>query len=463
MSARKKKLFKGQAAINIIAMIILIFNFSFLYDNSRINFYDSKAADLFFNSDLENCDCIFLSQNISFSAAEDTYSLELYKSDLLEMYHSNPVVDKVYGFDKANSVYNKSLIELYTAYPETYDLINSELSEGKWFADSEEPVDYPNAVVCGQIFRNVNIGDIITLNSYYYDTYEFESSEDIIGNMKVRVIGKIQYPYYSPDFVSPFGTNDAYAKFSSSASVFLLHDQKTVSALKKASFRADPAYTLVYVNYKTDDEKSISDFRDFINNLYVSDSAPYDNISPVSKFTKPDYKFSQPYLIGNIFYPFNLGHVFLGCILISGVIIFTIRKKSVNSNVQNNLSLSGITANILMLSTIPIIINSLLYIISHLSKLAYDNIIDIKYIAEYFSSEYTIFIGISVFIFWVMVNLLSMIVPVIKLNSLKNSNKKTIDSYTYRPPEYYTEYESRDFEQSKNTSAPSDSTNSNKQ
>ena len=99
------------------------------------------------------------------------------------------IVDNWNGAIKYKNYKSYISAELYT--DEMANAFSKLLSEGCWFKDAEVS-NIPNVILSGPIFNNISVGDDITVKLV-----------DIKDNkipQRVHVIGKYDFPWFSPSF-----------------------------------------------------------------------------------------------------------------------------------------------------------------------------------------------------------------------------------------------------------------------
>ncbi len=463
-TAKKNSLFISSAVISIILLSIFFFKELSFFDDTYNNVNGFQISH---DPAIVQSDCVALSRNLSYQMSElDDKHLYYYASDLLESYKEHQSIENVFGFDLAEASYYNNSFELKTAYPETYDLIRTDQIEGQWFSGHESSGEYPEAVVCGMIFNDVSIGDTIEIESRGADPREriteLESPEDVEefiqadqydkprGRMTVKVIGKLLLPYYSIDFRERFSDESAYARYTNSPCIYLLHNDVTVSAMKRSNFDLYPQNSFIYVTYKTGSEEEKETFKNYITSMgYRAYNLEYSNIVHTSSFIKSSSDNSQYYLLNSLIYPVNIGFLALSCIISAIFIIVTIQIYTNYSNYDNEAKNSAVSIikSVIAVSVISAVIGGLLFLITYSSRYCMKSGFQpIIYFSELMKSTYFLNSIIFLLVYFIILCSFSCIATIIKFKSLKNSIEETKESYTYRQPEYYSEYNERSFE-----------------
>ena len=88
------------------------------------------------------------------------------------------------------------------------------LTEGKWFEHSEESEVYVEAILSGAIFNDISVGSEIDLLIPNTDTI-----------IPVKAVGKIDYPWYAPDY-NTISEDISADKFLVQANVVIIEDNK---------------------------------------------------------------------------------------------------------------------------------------------------------------------------------------------------------------------------------------------
>ena len=196
--------------------------------------------------------------------AIDTESLEKTYSESLEddVYHQIeqlPVVDKVYRYDTASSRYDGSDVSLFFSDEDTARVWNYELSDGCWFWKTKQTSEYPNAVVCGSIFKNVKTNSDIEI-TYLKKRY------------KIHVIGKVAAPYRTVDF-----TGNYISGLTNENRIFFLDNKMNYNTFG-ASIKLNP--TAAFVKYKDSASSDDIDECRYFYRDYIYDKLNMEMLDP---------------------------------------------------------------------------------------------------------------------------------------------------------------------------------------
>ncbi len=202
---------------------------------------------------------------------DGSYGLEVFNkvyrklvdSDVYGQIEEFPAVDDVYSYtvcETGYNLYNDVSFKMLCAEKATYQLFDYSLSNGNWFWDTTESSIYPNVVLCGTLFENVDVGnDIdITLNNKHY---------------MVHVIGKVAAPYRVIRFDS--SERHTYESLETTGNtIFVLNDKKTVNYFgEQILYYPDDAIVV----YKSDaTEKEIADCRAFYESYFTNENSYFD-------------------------------------------------------------------------------------------------------------------------------------------------------------------------------------------
>lgn len=425
---------------------------------SACDIYTVYGNNLVYQQDILRSDCVAQSYNIWRNGMQYSKRKDYYNTDQLETYKTNELVDKVYGFDTALGKYHGKFIRIYTAYPETYNLLASCVQAETWFDGAPADDTYPAAVVCGADFHDVNTGDIITFNGYRNELQptgdgRLEEVSETLEPVSVRVAGKIGYPYLAPDFSYPFSDKSPHIHFTGRPVIYLLHDDKTVSALSSAGLSMRPENNFFYVTYHQSKTDQIPAFRDSVvlMTTYGDDPPEYQNIAPTATYLTTSGRPAHSFFVEIITNRHVLSAIFLSWVLISVIVFSIIRKKIHSIGTTTPListSLPAIIRYILLMSTIPVVIACLNFILA-----AHIRYPDVSF-SDWFSSSYALSIMGLLLLVWVFLSTTTLIVPILQYKHLKKFVRLSTESYTYKPVDTYSGYEQRDFEVADNS--PSD-------
>lgn len=189
-----------------------------------------------------------------------------------------PAVKDVYSYTVSTGgvSYNHTDFQIICADEPTYKVCDYPLSSGNWFWNTEESSKYPNVVLCGSIFENVDIGSDIEI-AFYYQPH------------KVHVIGKVAAPYYITRFLEPSNSLDYMNN-----TILVLKDDKTVDYFgKQILSHPDPAL-VVYKDSATDEE--IEQCREFYESFFTTENPylPFDADEIIDMIELYDYKAYDP-------------------------------------------------------------------------------------------------------------------------------------------------------------------------
>lgn len=116
--------------------------------------------------------------------------------EIVETAESDPSTLGVAGFVEVGCLYSDNLDSVSLEYTNdfTAEVFKPNISEGCWINECEEG-EYPNVVVSGEIFKDVSVGDNITVCGR-------EIKE---GGQMLHVVGKVASPYYEIKFQGSCG------------------------------------------------------------------------------------------------------------------------------------------------------------------------------------------------------------------------------------------------------------------
>lgn len=253
--------------------------------------YNNESMKLFQGEDIEHSDYVCIFDNFidylyekdsvenTDAETDDKEFTEKYNKEFQKMLDQNiyeqikafPAVSNVYYYniELFAMKYNNTETDMYFADIDTYNRFPYKLSEGQWFQHSESSGEYPDAIVCGPNFSNVNVGDNIEIN--YYNHTE---------KQKIHVIGKVAAPYKTMDMKGDFAKSLSYTN-----KVFMLTEQKNIDMFGE-TIKRNP--TSAIVTYKQDAaEEQIEACRKFYNSFYNDlDTFTIDCFTPSSEILK---------------------------------------------------------------------------------------------------------------------------------------------------------------------------------
>ena len=427
--------FDFRAVIFPVLLFAAIFGcISVVLFNSGVSFRKKQLYQFIHSPLLSDTECISLSNDLY--GHHSGVSESLYTSDLLEMYHEDEAVDKVYGFDIEDALYNNESVLIHTGYPEAFDLIRCDLAEGSWFNGSSSD-GYPDAVVCGDIFNNCEVGDLININPYSPGNHD--ESINQYGSITVRIIGKYQFPYDTFNFSQHISEEAYYLPYNTEPVIYLQHTTETVSLLNLSNFTVSPYDSFVYVKYKNKNSAEATKFRDKISSLRptTADYSDHHLITPVSDLVKTQNSDFLPFFISNLLDPLNIFTLAVTVILVTLNTMFRYRKRSA--------SLSQIIRTQLIITSVTSLLAWLQFFLYTHGRHC-RTIPSPSTLGSILTSSYSLTILFYLLLFFLTVNLLSLIFPIRKIKQFNASKQLTQESYTRKEPEYFEEYEERDFE-----------------
>lgn len=417
----------------ILLTILVYINFFIMYS------YEVKkqSDNAIYNSDLIGCDEIILSENIFDSYSSGNAKATKYMLyDLLEVMKEMDPVRKVYGFDSSIARFSENEVEVWTGYPETYELMAKamKLQSGSWFSEEDDKI---YCVVCGDYFAEYNVGDTLYLRA----------EDNLIGDstgsiFTCTIAGKVQYPYYYAGFSMQSDTPSDIIYMRTGNAVFLKHDKNTVTEMESSGFLLAPGMEPMYVKYRDDaTQDEIDTFRKKINQFYWDERYDAENIIPKTDLLekKGDPADNLSFMRDKIFIS-----VFILIITISSLFTITmIRSASADykPKVKESATVFSMIMTIIHFATFPNIIGFIVMIYTESncalpSRYMTENIKHEMLISDRFFELVLYFI-----LTWILMILLSSIAPTIMLHNSYKSMGKTSEAYTYRPPEYYTGYQ----------------------
>lgn len=116
---------------------------------------------------------------------------------IVETAEADPSTLGVAGFVEVGCLYSDNLDPASLKYTNdfTAEVFKPNISEGYWINECEEG-EYPNVVVSGEIFKDVSVGDNITVCGR-------EIKE---GGQTLHVVGRVASPYYEIEFRCNYGS-----------------------------------------------------------------------------------------------------------------------------------------------------------------------------------------------------------------------------------------------------------------
>ena len=177
------------------------------------------------------------------------------------------IVDNWNGAIKYKDYKSYISAELYT--DEMADAFSKLLSEGCWFKDAEAS-DIPNVILSGPIFNDISVGDDITVKLV-------DSNKDSKIPQRVHVIGKYDFPWFSPFFTvggDKVSTSDFFGQ--KNTVIFDRNDKKIMKLQEKHRLFASQEmfYFVMYDENCTEEQKQ--EVRDYMNT--VGTYSTYDDL-----------------------------------------------------------------------------------------------------------------------------------------------------------------------------------------
>ncbi len=454
----------------IISAVLITIIFCTIFENGNKLFSENYSKRMILGSDLSQTDCIALSHNmdeckLSIIQEELKHNEQniknnkkpepsFFDNDLLETYKNSSVMDKVYGFDVCEAMYNENSVVLYTAYPETYELIRSGYQEETWFSNTDPDDKYPAAVLCGADFENVRIGDIISLKGYD-SRFVTENNEKTVfqtrylDSISIRVAGKIGFPYLSPDFSYRFIDSPFDIHYNKKAVIYLKHDEKTVSALRSAGLSVNPGNTFIYAGYRTDNVYRIEAFRKNVNEMEVSSDYDhrYPTIEESGNYIKKATEGFLPFFFDNMTNRDNISGTIAALILVFSTLTYiSLRNRNIGEDdFYLKTSITSVIKYLIIMILIPALISGIIMTVHYIIQFSHNIDHGFSYIIGSLGSQYFI----SLLLFHLMVCIILIIVTLIPPLILFYYAKHTV-KVTEKPPandalEIFTGYENDDY------------------
>lgn len=183
-------------------------------------------------------------------------------------------VEDVYGYTESlyPALYEKESAYIQFASEKTYEIFDYQLSAGSWFKDCKQTSEYPNAVLCGNLFKNVPIGSDIEIG---YKESRF----------KIHVIGKTSPPHLTFHFGdrTMYDSEDSTGFSETShktTCIFLLNNQFTQNYLsnyisEQTLYEPTMDFNSFFVKFKeTASKEEIDTYLDYLSqygsNAYIN-------------------------------------------------------------------------------------------------------------------------------------------------------------------------------------------------
>ncbi len=202
----------------------------------------------------------------TFIDTDDSLSI---RNKISELDGVRGIVDSRYSIAKYEGLY--IVAETYT--DGMADAFSKCLNEGSWFKEAEKS-DIPNVILSGPIYENVSVGDDITV-AFIGDFND--EGERLSVQQKVHVIGKFDYPWYSPCYTTG-GDDVTLDQFLHQDNKIILdrNDKDIMKIDEKYSFFSSPndLYFVLYENDCTEEQKQ--KVRDYYNTVGTYDT--YDDL-----------------------------------------------------------------------------------------------------------------------------------------------------------------------------------------
>ncbi len=279
-------------------------------------------------------DSIFVQTHISFrenitdenGKPYEDYSSEEYQEKYNQIYQkllNEPVQQKsrefsavkgVYSYadEWSSPIYNSISTTIKLASEETYKLFDYSLSSGVWFQDCEQTSEYPNAVLCGDMYKDIQVGENIEI---IVDTQ----------TLKLHVIGKVKAPYYVLYFNQ--AANDAECiNFNTSSSmencIFLLDNDFTRNTIEQYNMHWDNMNTF-FVSFKDDATQEEKDeYLNYLSQYGSNDWPAYLDTNTIVNNTVQD---TQDKLLSSL--PLSLFYIGIATFTLICISVITIKKK----------------------------------------------------------------------------------------------------------------------------------------
>lgn len=420
--------------------------------------WDARAKCIY-DSPLITSDCIATSSIVSYrlkgqpiGTPDYNTFYRLYNLDLIQYASDHPAVKSVFGFEYSNAKLGSGKsIRISCADKCTYDILNLPLNSGRWFSDEASEDGIPQAVVSGGCFADNKVGDIVELVSVPYDYMDFlepgsaPAEKYVRSTLRVRIIGKVDYPYQSPENDFYPLVDFPYYDTTTFPHVFLLHNQSTLEAVAKTSFRLCPEGDYLYVEYNNED--GITDFQNYIRELH--NEPKNDHIDAISS-TKDVlgfrnvhfYKSAKNVPLNSLFFIF----LAIAWAAITVAALQTIRKNNRDNNgIMINISNSVVIRTTLFISAIGTLISFIIFLI-----ISFNNIIAADYpssvFGEFFISKYFLSNFFSIIFAWIFLSISASFLPIRSCKKAKRSVELSTQSFIYKEAEYFDAYDKKDFE-----------------
>ncbi|MGN0537566.1 MAG: hypothetical protein ACI4M3_06275 [Acutalibacteraceae bacterium] len=239
-------------------------------------------------------------------------------------------VEDVYCYAETSGEYNKNYTTIQLASEKTYEIFDYQLSSGTWFKDCKQTSPYPNAVVCGNVFRDVPIGSDIEIINHHNNRK---------NSIKVHVIGKINPPYFTLDFsnrtvqnsIEGYGFRETARK---TTCIFLLNNQFTQNYISDNQFTSDNLHNLSYltdsfssffVKFKeTATEEEIDEYLNYISQ-YSGDSKYDSAYADTNTVVEATRRYTKEIIINSL--PLSLFYAVISTFTVVCVSSIIVRKK----------------------------------------------------------------------------------------------------------------------------------------
>ena len=429
------------------------------------NIVRDQWLDILSETDFLETECIGVAECLNGPAVDpERYprAAELFDSDLLEMLRDQPPVEKLYGFDNVpvRCIQNGSRASLMAAFPETYDLLKYPIPAVSSLNSAVSDSELPSAVVSGPDFAGITVGQVITITVDPETIRTYDDSAKYIASKGTdfRVVAKVGFPYTTLRDGFIIGNDKSpYFSVSGENRVFVLHDEKTVEALKEADIRLTPGIEDFFVIYKLGaPDWQIREFHELIYGMMPAEgyeSFGLENLvrSTISLFPK-DFTKPMPSVFRSIFHPVSTLLIAICIVICVLVMVSVVRKIIYGKGVEGSgrIHFSDILITSILFGLGSVLPPALLHyyrctlVIDHYGQNGVSPLIAWDII----TSRY--FLICMAFMLAAVVGMViaSVLFSYRRCKLAKQSEELSKESYVYRPTEYFTEdsYQPNDFD-----------------
>lgn len=303
--------------IKIVALIVIMVSAIIIISTTIAQYrYNKYTTGFFEKNELKNSICVQtnIADRLGGTEASDKLkdgeidsfiqesSSKLFEEDVFQKLYKFLAVKNVYGSFLIHAEYNKTITSVNFAPKETYDVFNYRLSSGCWFDECEQSSEYPNAVLCGNIYENVQVGNNVDI--------QLADVNNKTYTVTLHVIGKVQAPYYTFDFTSKSSDAEYFAAQNKSAdisqSIFLLDDDVTKKAFGEISKNVNDInieYPNFFISFKEDaSQQKINEFKDYLSKSGEASAAYFDTDEMVKYMRQIDIESLKDSLPLSLFY-----------------------------------------------------------------------------------------------------------------------------------------------------------------